>query len=112
MGEPRRSEELRALRRADRRGMEKVVGRLQRVLFQTDRRACADLPVLRKNGLGTALVQRWLPRQHCHLHARSEEHTSELQSLMRISYAVLCLKKKKNTNVHIHKPTTTQITNY
>src|SRR3546814_1726441 len=30
---------------------------------------------------------------------RSEEHTSELQSLMRISYAVFCLKKKKNTNV-------------
>src|SRR3546814_8359439 len=29
--------------------------------------------------------------------ARSEEHTSELQSLMRISYAVLCLKKKKKT---------------
>src|SRR3546814_10749325 len=29
--------------------------------------------------------------------ARSEEHTSELQSLMRISYAVLCLKKKKIT---------------
>src|SRR3546814_5078125 len=30
---------------------------------------------------------------------RSEEHTSELQSLMRISYAVFCLKKKKN-NIH------------
>src|SRR3546814_6791844 len=29
---------------------------------------------------------------------RSEEHTSELQSLMRISYAVFCLKKKKNEN--------------
>src|SRR3546814_9460603 len=29
---------------------------------------------------------------------RSEEHTSELQSLMRISYAVLCLKKKKKQN--------------
>src|SRR3546814_5321219 len=29
--------------------------------------------------------------------AKSEEHTSELQSLMRISYAVFCLKKKKNT---------------
>src|SRR3546814_5262420 len=29
-------------------------------------------------------------------HDRSEEHTSELQSLMRISYAVFCLKKKKN----------------
>src|SRR3546814_10342091 len=32
---------------------------------------------------------------------RSEEHTSELQSLMRISYAVFCLKKK-TTNTHIH----------
>src|SRR3546814_2385529 len=31
---------------------------------------------------------------------RSEEHTSELQSLMRISYAVFCLKKKKNTKKH------------
>src|SRR3546814_3960589 len=31
--------------------------------------------------------------------ARSEEHTSELQSLMRISYAVFCLKKKKNTRL-------------
>src|SRR3546814_8420470 len=31
--------------------------------------------------------------------ARSEEHTSELQSLMRISYAVFCLKKKKDNNV-------------
>src|SRR3546814_6005562 len=32
---------------------------------------------------------------------RSEEHTSELQSLMRISYAVFCLKKKKSINIHI-----------
>src|SRR3546814_5480091 len=31
---------------------------------------------------------------------RSEEHTSELQSLMRISYAVFCLKKKKKLNSH------------
>src|SRR3546814_5523717 len=30
---------------------------------------------------------------------RSEEHTSELQSLMRISYAVFCLKKKQNTKI-------------
>src|SRR3546814_7625759 len=37
--------------------------------------------------------------------ARSEEHTSELQSLMRISYAVLCLKKKKNTQQHTHTDT-------
>src|SRR3546814_10877377 len=32
-------------------------------------------------------------------HQRSEEHTSELQSLMRISYAVFCLKKKKTTTI-------------
>src|SRR3546814_6013481 len=31
---------------------------------------------------------------------RSEEHTSELQSLMRISYAVFCLKKKNNKETH------------
>src|SRR3546814_2883121 len=37
------------------------------------------------------------------LEDRSEEHTSELQSLMRISYAVFCLKKKNNT---IERPIT------
>src|SRR3546814_4144796 len=37
---------------------------------------------------------------------RSEEHTSELQSLMRISYAVFCLKKKRSPlcNTHTHHP--------
>src|SRR3546814_4926761 len=54
---------------------------------------------------------------------RSEEHTSELQSLMRISYAVFCLKKKNNTtqystnlqyndnNTRIQLTTTTSISN-
>src|SRR3546814_3902599 len=48
-------------------------------------------PVHRGDG-GVAAVAhgRRVPR-----HRRSEEHTSELQSLMRISYAVFCLKKKK-----------------
>src|SRR3546814_7073051 len=36
---------------------------------------------------------------------RSEEHTSELQSLMRISYAVFCLKKKTNNNSNTIKTT-------
>src|SRR3546814_6261006 len=50
---------------------------------------------------------------------RSEEHTSELQSLMRISYAVFCLKKKNisqyNRHIHLHTtdkhttPTQTQL---
>src|SRR3546814_7180217 len=39
---------------------------------------------------------------------RSEEHTSELQSLMRISYAVFCLKKKKQQNMITHKHTEKQ----
>src|SRR3546814_6254673 len=50
------------------------------------------------------LVLRWIAPDGSELalpdapRARSEEHTSELQSLMRISYAVFCLKKK-NTNM-------------
>src|SRR3546814_4282195 len=45
---------------------------------------------------------------------RSEEHTSELQSLMRISYAVFCLKKKNNqqhTTLKTQQTTTTHIIN-
>src|SRR3546814_2468016 len=44
--------------------------------------------------------------------ARSEEHTSELQSLMRISYAVFCLKKKKKNRKHnrIMSTITNQVT--
>src|SRR3546814_4491626 len=41
--------------------------------------------------------------------ARSEEHTSELQSLMRISYAVLCLKKKKIKNLQHTRQNTSEI---
>src|SRR3546814_8056371 len=41
-------------------------------------------------------------------HWRSEEHTSELQSLMRISYAVFCLKTKKNTTHDRNKHTNRQ----
>src|SRR3546814_4644385 len=48
-----------------------------------------------KVGIGIGLSQGGLPGA---IAARSEEHTSELQSLMRISYAVFCLKKKKLTN--------------
>src|SRR3546814_2868994 len=46
------------------------------------------------------LVEHGHPESMLRKHAlRSEEHTSELQSLMRISYAVFCLKKKKKTNI-------------
>src|SRR3546814_9319239 len=42
------------------------------------------------------------PPSHIVWRPRSEEHTSELQSLMRISYAVFCLKKKNNKTKHDH----------
>src|SRR3546814_2135999 len=43
---------------------------------------------------------------------RSEEHTSELQSLMRISYAVFCLKKKKDTHTFKNRYYTTTATTH
>src|SRR3546814_10608561 len=59
----------------------------------------------------SAAARLWRPRrradsgeQHAALHrhaARSEEHTSELQSLMRISYAVFCLQKKTTQSVSL-----------
>src|SRR3546814_5520592 len=52
-----------------------------------------------KNAAVTVWTSRYgklgLKMMSSQLPARSEEHTSELQSLMRISYAVFCLKKKK-----------------
>src|SRR3546814_3609270 len=61
-----------------------------------------------RGGMGGALRPRGaLP--HLSPASRSEEHTSELQSLMRISYAVFCLKKKKTHKHSKHKePTPTQ----
>src|SRR3546814_10479589 len=49
-------------------------------------------PVLDERVVGHSLISPG------HIGRRSEEHTSELQSLMRISYAVFCLKKKKMTS--------------
>src|SRR3546814_6687112 len=53
-------------------------------------------------GLGNSVQKLlYLPEMHTD---RSEEHTSELQSLMRISYAVFCLKKKKKHINDIESP--------
>src|SRR3546814_5172581 len=54
------------------------------------RRSCGAAA---RSGRVAQLARPRNPRQH-----RSEEHTSELQSLMRISYAVFCLKKKHTKN--------------
>src|SRR3546814_3933895 len=55
-----------------------------------DALAAKDIPFAFTSGGGDVI-----PPAHAHRKLRSEEHTSELQSLMRISYAVFCLKKKK-----------------
>src|SRR3546814_1908632 len=56
--------------------------------------ACTPSTLARSLAVDSASVTRLLDR------LRSEEHTSELQSLMRISYAVFCLNKKSTTNSH------------
>src|SRR3546814_4175045 len=55
---------------------------------------CRHAGKLWRNAAGAAGTRR---RDAGGCRGRSEEHTSELQSLMRISYAVFCLKKKKDT---------------
>src|SRR3546814_9487769 len=65
-----------------------------------------NVPVASMPTLGSDKRPTSLPTSNCGCNVpdRSEEHTSELQSLMRISYAVFCLKKKKHNKTH----TTTQ----
>src|SRR3546814_7471191 len=74
------------------------------------RRARPRRPLRRRAGRQGRPLPRPPPRRASG-EARSEEHTSELQSLMRISYAVFCLKKKKThntTTIIIHKTIASQ----
>src|SRR3546814_6886406 len=66
------------------------------VVFQGSDRATGRTPRPRgwRTGCRRSRAARWKPNSP--RSKRSEEHTSELKSLMRISYAVFCLKKKKN----------------
>src|SRR3546814_3692901 len=67
-------------------------------------RTSAAAPSLRPDALAAVTVPSFL-------NARSEEHTSELQSLMRISYAVFCLKKKNKTHSTQYTDQTSSTTN-
>src|SRR3546814_7952621 len=69
--------------------------RARRRAGRRDRRQCRDAQPRRSR---RASRFRLSPRNRRRKVPRSEEHTSELQSLMRISYAVFCLKKKKQKN--------------
>src|SRR3546814_17251630 len=62
-------------------------------LFRSDVSTIFIIPSVSAGGADRTGVRTHQARND---RSRSEEHTSELQSLMRISYAVFCLKKKKN----------------
>src|SRR3546814_3036809 len=66
------------------------------------------------SGRNICLATRRSPSRRLPMAAdfRSEEHTSELQSLMRISYAVFCLKKKNKQNLVLYISVQTQIDQY
>src|SRR3546814_945753 len=76
-----------AARREMRRGLEAFIARLG---ARGDAAQRADELIERRLRFGLGRLD-----QHRAVDDRSEEHTSELQSLMRISYAVFCLKKKQ-----------------
>src|SRR3546814_7947853 len=67
----------------------------------------------RAEGVPWRNVDAWYAGQLKTGYDRSEEHTSELQSLMRISYAVFCLKKKKYSTHHAqHEIISQKLTQY
>src|SRR3546814_948317 len=67
--------------------------------FSPSARRLSLAQVLPRNGDHPNMLECEVERRS--LHGRSEEHTSELQSLMRISYAVFCLKKKTQHNIPV-----------
>src|SRR3546814_2918896 len=60
------------------------------------------LPYARDEKLARPWIKPGTPGLMHRIGGRSEEHTSELQSLMRISYAVFCLKKKTKKHIRIN----------
>src|SRR3546814_9849746 len=85
-------------------------------LIAEGRRECGAAGDHDRHQKGTRADAKAFGERHCNRRDqhRSEEHTSELQSLMRISYAVFCLKKKNNkiNNRIITNLVSTQITRY
>src|SRR3546814_10010384 len=70
----------------------------QAAFLEAYREATAELPHDWRDADGANAALLLFSLEKCAY--RSEEHTSELQSLMRISYAVFCLKKKKQQHKH------------
>src|SRR3546814_1602744 len=79
--------------------IEKQVVRLEHLVDQKRNVPIFIFPEHARGEIPLVVVADWrLERRFRIAEDRSEEHTSELQSLMRISYAVFCLKKKKKKN--------------
>src|SRR3546814_10580612 len=84
------------------------IGQTNMVVFrQVPDHLAEDFQFIARLGQVYTQVWRWSQQNYLYVffkgffyHLRSEEHTSELQSLMRISYAVFCLKKKTPTSTN------------
>src|SRR3546814_4134194 len=82
-------------------GMTKLMTELRTMVSMRDRRNAGALMEIADIERDMQRIDRFRSL----IIGRSEEHTSELQSLMRISYAVFCLKKKRTTEAHIYNTT-------
>src|SRR3546814_9491547 len=82
--------------------------RLHRTMGRQNRQVQRRLGAVAGKGMTDALQISPTTRSKARSTARSEEHTSELQSLMRSSYAVFCLKKKKRLTKRHQRPTETR----
>src|SRR3546814_2384918 len=91
-------------------GFQLIAARRHQQVGEIHRRRTHAHANLARPGDGNRPVREHDPgmigKQFAHLNSRSEEHTSELQSLMRISYAVFCLKKKKQNKQYNHQTNT------
>src|SRR3546814_4544643 len=93
----RRSSDLKLISQLDNARAVIAKGEKDATIAEASRQSIGWLGTSNCLRLPEQLQSRLLIPKNLHSPRRSEEHTSELQSLMRISYAVFCLKKKKRT---------------
>src|SRR3546814_3370200 len=79
---------------------DQVISEMQMELFCEDSEVDRAVEIFRRKGRTGHPDAGWVYVGNVEQAFRSEEHTSELQSLMRISYAVFCLKKQKHYRTH------------